>query len=476
MISIFISLRDLHTNYILPAPYAGRIASLPFRIEAYGKRDAPHYIVTAIAPGLHGDAPVRGRRRGDALERHPDRPRRRPQRRAQRRQQRRRAAGPRAGVDDPAADDAARGARGGLDRLDLHRRRRDGTTSALRVARDRAARRGRRRQPVIRSKGPGADALGEARRADRGRRAAQQRSHSRRAIASSPGAGGAQAARAGPRGRQPRELRRRRLGRARTVTIRDRTRDSATCASTPSRVTNLDRYMAEVQRILAPLPQDGLIVDVRGNGGGVIAAGEMLLQLFTPRHDRARAPAASSTRRRRRGGDQPRASPGMSRSPRRSRPATPYSDACRSTPRYAEHVQHDRPALPRPGVLIVDALCYSDDRHLRGRLPGPRDRAGDRRRRQHRRRRRERLGLRRRDQEALPDIQAAAQAGVACASRSAGRRGSAVARATRSRTSASCRTSSRRSPGAICSGQRRPDRQGAGDAVAAAAPAARRRA
>lgn len=31
-------------------------------------------------------------------------------------------------------------------------------------------------------------------------------------------------------------------------------------------------------------PQDGLILDVRGNGGGRIRAGERLLQLFTPRH------------------------------------------------------------------------------------------------------------------------------------------------------------------------------------------------
>lgn len=30
------------------------------------------------------------------------------------------------------------------------------------------------------------------------------------------------------------------------------------------------------------LPQNGLIIDVRGNGGGVIFAGERLLQLLTP--------------------------------------------------------------------------------------------------------------------------------------------------------------------------------------------------
>jgi hypothetical protein len=43
-------------------------------------------------------------------------------------------------------------------------------------------------------------------------------------------------------------------------------------------------FFAEVLRILAWLPQNGLILDVRNNGGGMIPAGERLLQLFTPRH------------------------------------------------------------------------------------------------------------------------------------------------------------------------------------------------
>ena len=42
-------------------------------------------------------------------------------------------------------------------------------------------------------------------------------------------------------------------------------------------------FAQEVRRICALLPPDGLILDVRGNGGGYIRAGEMLLQLFTPR-------------------------------------------------------------------------------------------------------------------------------------------------------------------------------------------------
>ncbi len=43
-----------------------------------------------------------------------------------------------------------------------------------------------------------------------------------------------------------------------------------------------DGYLAEVVRLLAELPQDGLIIDLRGNPGGLIWAAERLLQLLTP--------------------------------------------------------------------------------------------------------------------------------------------------------------------------------------------------
>ena len=35
MLEIFTQLRDLHTNYLLPAPYNDRIAYLPFLLEEY---------------------------------------------------------------------------------------------------------------------------------------------------------------------------------------------------------------------------------------------------------------------------------------------------------------------------------------------------------------------------------------------------------------------------------------------------------
>ena len=46
---------------------------------------------------------------------------------------------------------------------------------------------------------------------------------------------------------------------------------------------DLDGAVAEFARILRMLPPDGLILDVRGNGGGFINFGERILQMLTPR-------------------------------------------------------------------------------------------------------------------------------------------------------------------------------------------------
>lgn len=43
-----------------------------------------------------------------------------------------------------------------------------------------------------------------------------------------------------------------------------------------------EKYLQEFIRILSQLSQDGLILDVRGNGGGLIYFGERMLQLLTP--------------------------------------------------------------------------------------------------------------------------------------------------------------------------------------------------
>jgi C-terminal processing protease CtpA/Prc len=52
MSGIFHSVRDQHTNYLLPAPFAGMIAYLPFQVERYTDGDVDKYIVTRLAQGM----------------------------------------------------------------------------------------------------------------------------------------------------------------------------------------------------------------------------------------------------------------------------------------------------------------------------------------------------------------------------------------------------------------------------------------
>ncbi|HYC59376.1 MAG TPA: hypothetical protein VEK79_07405 [Thermoanaerobaculia bacterium] len=44
-----------------------------------------------------------------------------------------------------------------------------------------------------------------------------------------------------------------------------------------------EQFVSEFLRLIAALPKRGLIIDVRGNGGGVIMNGEFILQTLTPR-------------------------------------------------------------------------------------------------------------------------------------------------------------------------------------------------
>lgn len=50
--SIFMSVRDLHTNYLLPKPFAGKVAYLPFVLEKATEPDGDHYLVTSIVTGF----------------------------------------------------------------------------------------------------------------------------------------------------------------------------------------------------------------------------------------------------------------------------------------------------------------------------------------------------------------------------------------------------------------------------------------
>ena len=48
-------------------------------------------------------------------------------------------------------------------------------------------------------------------------------------------------------------------------------------------VANVAAFVNEFIRLVSALPQNGLIIDVRGNGGGIIMNGELILQVLTPR-------------------------------------------------------------------------------------------------------------------------------------------------------------------------------------------------
>lgn len=50
--SAFLSVRDLHTNYLLPQPFSGKVAFLPFMIEKAHDAGADHYLVTRTVTGF----------------------------------------------------------------------------------------------------------------------------------------------------------------------------------------------------------------------------------------------------------------------------------------------------------------------------------------------------------------------------------------------------------------------------------------
>jgi hypothetical protein len=49
---IFHSVRDLHTNYLLPVPFSGKIAYLPFLVEEYTDGGEQHFVVSQMVDGF----------------------------------------------------------------------------------------------------------------------------------------------------------------------------------------------------------------------------------------------------------------------------------------------------------------------------------------------------------------------------------------------------------------------------------------
>jgi hypothetical protein len=48
LLKIMTEMRDLHTNYFLPSPYAGRLAFIGVLLERFGVSDGPRYLVSKV--------------------------------------------------------------------------------------------------------------------------------------------------------------------------------------------------------------------------------------------------------------------------------------------------------------------------------------------------------------------------------------------------------------------------------------------
>jgi hypothetical protein len=354
MISIFIGLRDLHTNYVLPSPFAGRLAFLPFRLESFSEGETRKYLVTAIAQGL--DLPPFGigvevtHWGGIPIDRAVDLN----------------------GERNAGSNVDARHARG-LASLtqrpmhllappeeewvdvtfladgDVHEQR-----FPWRVLEPSRAPTGEAPSPLADAVAGaiGLDALAEeVRRAQKMLFAAEAMELEQAMARGADAAPADQLATVstipdvfqfrtvtGPQGE---------LGYLRIRTFRI--------------PVNLGAYLDEVLRILDLLPPEGLIIDVRGNGGGVIAAGELILQLFTPRQiepERLHLINTPLTL-------EAASKPGSSLAPWRDSIAesvetgTPFSDGLPLAPTYPELCNAIGQRYYGPVALITDALCYS---------------------------------------------------------------------------------------------------------------------
>lgn len=131
-------------------------------------------------------------------------------------------------------------------------------------------------------------------------------------------------------------------------------------------VPNADTFVEEFCRLLTLLPGRGLVVDVRGNGGGLIYAAEQLLQVLTPRRIEPQPAELATTpfmlRLSRRHAPSPLL-PGFTLAPwiasmaQALQTGATYSVGHPITPVEAANAVGQR--YTGPVALITDGLCYS---------------------------------------------------------------------------------------------------------------------
>jgi hypothetical protein len=275
MSEIFHSVRDLHTNYLLPEPFSGKIAYLPFLVEEYHDQGAQHYVVSHImqgfsAPGFEPGAEIT-HWSGIPIER---------------------------AIDLNAArfagsNLAARHSRGvqslTIRSLRIHLPPDEEWVTLSYVGVDGTPRELREEWRVVDNLPPLADAdavspqgaaIGVDLGADetgRGQRllfaphtVAQELDFRATGELPSPAADDANLPTTLPQ-----------VFRARSITTSSGTFGHVRIFTFS--VDDEDAFVSEFIRLIEQLPQQGLIVDVRGNGGGLIYASEFTLQTLTPR-------------------------------------------------------------------------------------------------------------------------------------------------------------------------------------------------
>ena len=129
-------------------------------------------------------------------------------------------------------------------------------------------------------------------------------------------------------------------------------------------VSSADVFVDEFVRLVEQLPQDGLIIDIRGNGGGLIPAAELLLQVLSPhtielqRAQFINSPLNLALCEAYSGDEQiVDLSPWTPSIAQSTETGATYSRAFSLTDEFT--VRYRTQAYYGPLVLITDALCYS---------------------------------------------------------------------------------------------------------------------
>ena len=365
LLRVFIELRDLHTNYILPEPYQGPFAFLGILLEQYWADDTPKWLVSKVFDNLTGDPNLAAgvevtHWNGSPIA----------------------LAVARVANLEAGSNAAARTARG-LENMTLRSLAmsaspdEDWVDLTYRLGRTTASTRlpwrvfdssqdvfDFKAAPVHGTAAPrhllGLDLRTELVRQVKKTLFAPQAAREARRVGASakpPSPTKEQAAAGIVPTTRPGELK------ARTVATKHGTFGhlrifTFNIEQTPGVEDNIGAFLDEVARLLSVLPRDGLIVDVRGNGGGYVIAAEFLLQFLTPRRIQPEPMQFIST--------QTTAGlcaavedlggwlPSIEES---TETGAQYSSAL---PLYPEQVVNGVGQLYHgPVVLVTDALCYS---------------------------------------------------------------------------------------------------------------------